>query len=233
MNKKMSVILLAIILPLTFLIFYAFDLYDSKDTKISSDSVSGSDKGKGSEKKEQKSPKDEISEKRAEIININLNDLLIEVANNFTMNLGQKIVFEQYIEEGMVTFPADTFSLESYKDELSNENKISLKAEVITSAAISVRFEGVTYNLQIEVEDFYINPERSIDMDSGVEDSQKVIAAIINKPLAEALKIIKEAGVKHRIVSEDGLSYALTMDYSPSRINLVLINNIIHDATLG
>jgi hypothetical protein len=233
MNKKMSVILLAIILPLTFLIFYAFDLIDSKDTKISSDSVSGSDKGKGGEQKEQKSPEDEISEKRAEIIKINLNDLLIEVANNFTMNLGQKIVFEQNIEEGMVTFPADTFSLESYIDQLSNENKISLKAEVITSATISVRFEGVTYNLLIEVEDFYINPERSIDIDAGVQDSQKVIAAIINKPLAEALKIIKEAGVKHRIVSEDGLSYALTMDYSPSRINLVLINNIIHDATLG
>lgn len=229
----MSVILLAIILPLTFLIFYAFDLIDSKDTKISSDSVSGSDKGKGSEQKEQKSPEDEFTEKRAEIIKINLNDLLIEVANNFTMNLGQKIVFEQNIEEGMVTFPADTFSLESYIDELSNENKISLKAEVITSATISVRFEGVTYNLLIEVEDFYINPERSIDIDAGVQDSQKVIAAIINKPLAEALKIIKGAGVKHRIVSEDGLSYALTMDYSPSRINLVLINNIIHDATLG
>ena len=233
MNKKMSVILLAIILPLTFLIFYAFDLIDSKDTKISSDSVSGSDKGKGSEQKEQKNPTDEISEKRAEFISINLNDLLIEVANNFTMNLGQKIVFEQNIEEGMVTFPADTFSLESYIDELSNENKISLKAEVITSATISVRFEGVTYNLLIVVEDFYINPERSIDIDAGVKDSQKVIAAIINKPLAEALKIIKEAGVKHRIVSEDGLSYALTMDYSPSRINLVLINNIIQDATLG
>ena len=49
----------------------------------------------------------------------------------------------------------------------------------------------------------------------------------------EALAIIKKAEVNHRIVSEDGLSYAVTMDYSPSRINLVLINNIVQDATLG
>ena len=233
MSKKLNLILLSIILPLTFIIFYAFDLGESKDAKFISENKSRADKGKGSIQDEQESPKGGSSEKVVEFITINLNDLSAIGDNNISMNLGQKIIFEQNIEADKISFPPDTFSIERYKDELTQEDKYSVKALIITSATISVVFEGVTYSIAIEVKDFYVNPERSIDINAGVPESQKVIAAIINKPLAEALIIIKKAGVKHRIVSEDGLSYAVTMDYSPSRINLVLINNIIQDATLG
>jgi hypothetical protein len=233
MSKKLNLILLSLILPLTLITFYALDLTNSRDEKISSENKSGADKGKGSLDNERKYPKGGSSEKVVEFITINLMDLSAEGDNSITMNLGQKIIFEQNIEADKISFSPDSFSIERYKDELTQEDKYLVKAEIITSATLSVEFEGVTYSIVIEVKDFYVNPERSIDINAGVPESQKVIAAIINKPLAEALIIIKKAGVKHRIVSEDGLSYAVTMDYSPSRINLVLINNIIQDATLG
>jgi hypothetical protein len=35
------------------------------------------------------------------------------------------------------------------------------------------------------------------------------------------------------VVSEDGLSYQVTMDYAPSRINLEIIADKIVNATLG
>jgi hypothetical protein len=233
MSKKLNLILLSIILPLTLIIFYALDLAESRSAKISSENKSEADKGKGGLDDERKYPKGGSSEKVVEFITINLMDLSAEGDNSITMNLGQKIIFEQNIEADKISFSPDSFSIERYKDELTQEDKYLVKAEIITSATLSVEFEGVTYSIVIEVKDFYVNPERSIDINAGVPESQKVIATIINKPLAEALIIIKKAGVKHRIVSEDGLSYAVTMDYSPSRINLVLINNIIQDATLG
>jgi hypothetical protein len=233
MSKKLNLILLSIILPLTLITFYALDRADSRDAKISSENKSGGDKGKGSLDEERKYPKGGSSEKVVEFITINLMDLNAGGDNSITMNLGQKIIFEQNIEADKISFSPDSFSIEPYKDELTQEDKYLIKAEIVTSATLSVEFEGITYSIVIEVKDFYVNPERSIDINAGVPESQKVIAAIINKPLAEALIIIKKAGVKHRIVSEDGLSYAVTMDYSPSRINLVLINNIIQDATLG
>ena len=132
----------------------------------------------------------------------------------------------------MITYPADIFTL-IRGESLNNESSITLTANFVTSAQVLINFNSNTYQLIIDVVDQYKLPERDFNLDAGVKKSQDVIASIINKPIGEALAIIKKAEVNHRIVSEDGLSYAVTMDYSPSRINLVLINNIVQDATLG
>ena len=229
MNKKINLVILSLIIPLTFLLFYALDLNDNKSEKRAiTESIDDSDNkiNKGKNKKN-----NDIND-TPEVIKININELSKETENKISMNIGQILVFEEYIDSSMITYPADIFTL-IRGESLNNESSITLTANFVTSAQVLINFNSNTYQLIIDVVDQYKLPERDFNLDAGVKKSQDVIASIINKPIGEALAIIKKAEVNHRIVSEDGLSYAVTMDYSPSRINLVLINNIVQDATLG
>ena len=229
MNKKINLVILSLIIPLTFLLFYALDLNDNKSEKRAiTESIDDSDNkiNKGKNKKN-----NDIND-TPEAIKININELSKETENKISMNLGQLLVFEEFIDSSMITYPTDIFTL-IRGESLNNASSITLTANFVTSAQVLINFNNITYQLIIDVVDQYKLPDRGFNLDAGVKKSQEVIASIINKPVGEALAIIKKAEVNHRIVSEDGLSYAVTMDYSPSRINLVLINNIVQDATLG
>ena len=229
MNKKINLVILSLIIPLTFLLFYALDLNDNKSEKRAiTESIDGRDNkiNKGKNKKN-----NDIND-TPEVIKININELSKETENKISMNLGQILVFEEFIDSSMITYPTDIFTL-IRGESIAGESNITLTANFTASAQVFIEFDSNTYQLIIDVVDQYKLPERGFNLDDGVKKSQEVIASIINKPIGEALAIIKKAEVNHRIVSEDGLSYAVTMDYSPSRINLVLINNIVQDATLG
>ena len=229
MNKKINLVILSLIIPLTFLLFYALDLNDNKSEKRAiTESIDGRDNkiNKGKNKKN-----NDIND-TPEVIKININELSKETENKISMNLGQILVFEEFIDSSMITYPTDIFTL-IRGESIAGESNITLTANFTASAQVFIEFDSNTYQLIIDVVDQYKIPERGFNLDDGVKKSQDVIASIINKPIGEALAIIKKAEVNHRIVSEDGLSYAVTMDYSPSRINLVLINNIVQDATLG
>ena len=229
MNKKINLVILSLIIPLTFLLFYALDLNDNKSEKRAiTESIDGRDNkiNKGKNKKN-----NDIND-TPEVIKININELSKETENKISMNLGQILVFEEFIDSSMITYPTDIFTL-IRGESIAGESNITLTANFTASAQVFIEFDSNTYQLIIDVVDQYKLPERGFNLDDGVKKSQEVIASIINKPIGEALAIIKKAEVNHRIVSEDGLSFAVTMDYSPSRINLVLINNIVQDATLG
>ena len=229
MNKKINLVILSLIIPLTFLLFYALDLNDNKSEKRAiTESIDDRDNkiNKGKNKKN-----NDIND-TPEVIKININELSKETENKISMNLGQILVFEEFIDSSMITYPTDIFTL-IRGESIAGESNITLTANFTASAQVFIEFDSNTYQLIIDVVDQYKLPERGFNLDDGVKKSQEVIASIINKPIGEALAIIKKAEVNHRIVSEDGLSFAVTMDYSPSRINLVLINNIVQDATLG
>ena len=229
MNKKINWVILSLLLPLTFLLFYALDFNDSKSKN--GDITKSSDES-GNKKIEGKKKNNNDIYQTPGVIIININELSKETENKISMSVNQVLVFEDYIDASMITYPADIFTL-IRGESIAGESNITLTANFTASAQVFVEFDNNTYQLIIDVVDQYKLPERDFNLDAGVKKSQDVIASIINKPLGEALAIIKNAEVKHRIVSEDGLSFAVTMDYSPSRINLVLINNIVQDATLG
>jgi hypothetical protein len=227
MNKKITLVILSLLLPLTFLLFYTLDRNDSKSEKRVIDEPST---GSGSKKSEGKNKNDRYE--TPELIKIVINDLSKETENKISMSVGHILVFEENITESMITYPKDIFTF--IKGESSTgASSITLTANFAASAQIFVEFDNNMYQLLLEIENEKKLPEREFNLDADVKKSQEVIASIINKPIGEALAIIKKAEVKHIIVSEDGLSFAVTMDYSPSRINLVLINDIVQDATLG
>jgi hypothetical protein len=227
MNKKITLVILSLLLPFTFILFYTLDRNDSKSEKRVIDEPS---EGSGSKKSEGKN-KNDIYE-TPDLIKVVINDLSKEMENRISMSVGHIIVFEENITESMITYPKDIFTL-IRGESSTGASSITLTANFAASAQIFVEFDNNKYQLLLEIEGEKKLPEREFNLDAGVKKSQEVIASIINKPIGEALAIIKKAEVKHRIVSEDGLSYAVTMDYSPSRINLVLINDIVQDATLG
>ncbi|WP_138274919.1 hypothetical protein [Rhodoluna limnophila] len=48
-----------------------------------------------------------------------------------------------------------------------------------------------------------------------------------------AIDAIREAGYSHRIAERDGEQFALTEDYSPQRINLLVADNKVFDVWVG
>lgn len=229
MNKKLNLVILSLIIPLTFLLFYTLDLNDNKSEKRAI--IESSDES-GSKKIEGKGKNNNDTYETPELIKIVINDLSKETENRISMSVGQILVFEENITDRMITYPADIFTL-IRGESGTGASSITLTPNFVASAQVFVEFDNNKYQLLLEIRDEKQFPERGFNLDAGVKKSQEIIATIINKPIGEALAIIKKAEVKHRIVSEDGLSYAVTMDYYPSRINLVLINDIVQDATLG
>lgn len=56
---------------------------------------------------------------------------------------------------------------------------------------------------------------------------------LIGKTKEDAINLLKENSSKFRIVSEDGVPYAVTCDYIISRFNLHLNNNLVTNITMG
>ncbi len=59
------------------------------------------------------------------------------------------------------------------------------------------------------------------------------LASLVGLTLAEATKKVEAAGFTIRIASVDGKPRALTMDYSPQRINVNLAHDKVTKATVG
>lgn len=64
-------------------------------------------------------------------------------------------------------------------------------------------------------------------------DTAAVSAALVGLPLTEAEAKAQAAGYTTRIASVDGEGRALTMDYSPSRINLDVVAEKVTNASVG
>lgn len=75
--------------------------------------------------------------------------------------------------------------------------------------------------------DGVLPPENTLD---NVDNTR--IAAVIGMTEEEGTRILTEAGWTVRIVGRDGENFIITADYSTSRANLIIENNIITEAEI-
>lgn len=69
--------------------------------------------------------------------------------------------------------------------------------------------------------------------DCGCSGSAKSKLNVVGKSASEARKFLDSAGVRYRVVQEDGESFAVTMDLNPMRANLTITNGTVVDQTWG
>ena len=62
---------------------------------------------------------------------------------------------------------------------------------------------------------------------------RSVSRSVVGRRLNEAKARIAEAGLIHRVVSQDGIQFGGTADLVPYRINLEVIDDIVRDAHVG
>jgi heat shock protein HslJ len=63
--------------------------------------------------------------------------------------------------------------------------------------------------------------------------TQEMAADVVGLPEAEAQAAVEGAGLTFRVVSRDGESFAVTDDYSLTRINVVVVDGAVTEATIG
>lgn len=65
------------------------------------------------------------------------------------------------------------------------------------------------------------------------EESRAFAKTVVGKKEAVAIEMISAKGLVARVVIRDGESFPATMDYSPSRVNLTIVDNIVTEASIG
>jgi hypothetical protein len=71
------------------------------------------------------------------------------------------------------------------------------------------------------------------EMQAELERSEEFAATVIGLTEQEAIDAIEAEGLIARVVARDGEFYAVTEDYSVSRINLVVEAGLVTEATVG
>ena len=71
------------------------------------------------------------------------------------------------------------------------------------------------------------------EMQEQLERSEEFAATLIGLAEQEAVGAIEAEGLTPRVVARDGEYYAVTEDYSVSRINLVIELGVVTEATVG
>lgn len=78
----------------------------------------------------------------------------------------------------------------------------------------------------------YCFEDQAADQFSEKHVQTKIVACqVMGMTKAEAISYIESKGLTHRIASEDGESFALTEDYTDSRINLDILVGLVVGAT--
>lgn len=70
-------------------------------------------------------------------------------------------------------------------------------------------------------------------MNKPPSDVEAVAKSVIGMAEAEAVQTLNEAGLTSRVVFRDGEDYPATKDYSPTRVNLWIENDIVTKTTVG
>ncbi len=64
-------------------------------------------------------------------------------------------------------------------------------------------------------------------------DTTTFAGTLVGRSEGDATEAIRARGLIMRIVGRDGESFAVTMDYSEQRINLVIDDGLVVEATVG
>jgi len=149
------------------------------------------------------------------------------------LELGEYIIIADKLNIDDVIFDSSMLKFRPKTNNGSYITNPSFEAIKIGNSVLKIlKDNNISVNIVIsEQGDGYSN--EIIDINSGVRESQAIIAKIIDKNKEEAIRIIEDANISFRVVSEDGLYYQVTMDYSPSRINLEIIADKVVNASLG
>lgn len=161
---------------------------------------------------------------------------IAELYDNTDINLkiGEYLVIADDLSKEDIIFNNNI--LRFYPGGTSGSYSTNPSFEALRAGNTSLAIKKENFNVSVNIfvsEQGDISENEIIDINSGVRESQEIIAKIINKNKKEAISIIESADIRYRVVSEDGLSYQVTMDYAPSRINLEIIADKIVNATLG
>jgi hypothetical protein len=81
--------------------------------------------------------------------------------------------------------------------------------------------------------DASISVPTDVEMQEQLERTEAFAATVIGMTEAEAITAIEDAGFIARVVARDGEYFAVTEDYSVSRINLVVVDDRVTEATVG
>jgi hypothetical protein len=105
--------------------------------------------------------------------------------------------------------------------------------------AVLLAVAGCGANMDESVSTNNPDPDASISVPTDVEMQEQrerteaFAATVIGMTEAEAITAIEDAGFIARVVARDGEYFAVTEDYSVSRINLVVVDDRVTEATVG
>ena len=89
------------------------------------------------------------------------------------------------------------------------------------------------------VSTFNPNPDISVsipteeEMQQQLQRTEEFASTVIGLGEQDAIDAIEAEGLIARVVARDGEYYAVTEDYSVSRINLVIVGGLVTEATVG
>jgi hypothetical protein len=152
---------------------------------------------------------------------------------NIDISIGEIIIITDNLVEYDINYDESILRYTGRVDEGGYQSNNGFEAIKVGKTKLMISNDSKSVVVEVNV----LEPKIETPVDNIFEDeikvSQEIIAKIVGLNIADAERIILEAGINYRIVSEDGLSYPVTMDYSPSRINIELIAKKVHSATLG
>lgn len=76
-------------------------------------------------------------------------------------------------------------------------------------------------------------PQDQFDMESIVPVVEFAAQVLIEASEKDATQCATDMGLVSRVVKRDGESFAVTMDYSPTRVNFTIESGIVTDVTVG
>lgn len=178
---------------------------------------------------EKKPPKEKVEIKQPYIFSVD------ELYDNYNIDIsiGEIIIITDNLVEYDLNYDESILRYTARIDEGGYQSNNGFEAIKVGETKLIISNDSKSVVVEVNV----LEPKIETPVDNIFKDeikiSQEIIAKIVGLNIADAERIILEAGINYRIVSEDGLSYPVTMDYSPSRINIELIAKTVHSATLG
>ena len=114
-----------------------------------------------------------------------------------------------------------------------------LNSGLLATATLVVTACGPGPSGDETISTFNPNPDVTVsipseeEMQAQLERSEAFAATLIGLAEQEAVDAIEAEGLIARVVAREGEYYAVTEDYSVSRINLVIDSGLVAEATVG
>lgn len=105
--------------------------------------------------------------------------------------------------------------------------------------AALISLSGCATDMDESVSTINPNPDSTVsipteeEMEAQRERTEAFAATVIGMSESEAIAVIEAEGYVARVVARDGEHFMVTEDYSVTRINLVVVDDTVTEATVG